>query len=99
MLLDRVIPDTGADTSALPWSDCLALQLDPSQGIPGLISGVGASSVASLSFFAWVGLDGREHPCQLQVDFAGDERILGRDVVNQIEILFRGPAGEVVINP
>jgi hypothetical protein len=31
--------------------------------------------------------------------FAGDERILGRDVLNQIDVLFRGPNREVVINP
>jgi hypothetical protein len=27
------------------------------------------------------------------------ERILGRDVLNRLEILFRGPTGEVVVNP
>ena len=32
--LDRVIPDTGADASALPWSDCQALNLTPSRGGP-----------------------------------------------------------------
>jgi hypothetical protein len=38
-LLDRVIPDTGADTTTLPWSDCQQLQLDPTLGVPGVISG------------------------------------------------------------
>jgi len=33
--LDRVIPDTGADATVLPWSDCQLLSLDPSQGVPG----------------------------------------------------------------
>ena len=28
----------------------------------------------------------------------GDD-IMGRDVLNRLEILFRGPAGEVVVNP
>jgi hypothetical protein len=32
-------------------------------------------------------------------DFVGNERILGRDVLNRVEVLFRGPAGEVVVNP
>jgi hypothetical protein len=99
VLLDRVIPDTGADASALPWSDCQVLQLDPSQGVPGLIGGVAGSSAATLVFLVWVGLDGQEYPSRLQADFAGDERILGRDVLNRLEILFRGPAGEVIINP
>jgi hypothetical protein len=99
VVLDRVIPDTGADASALPWADCQALGLDPSGGVPGLIGGVGGSSVATLAFLAWVWLDGQECPCRLQADFAGRERILGRDVLNQVEVLFRGPAGLVILNP
>jgi hypothetical protein len=99
VVLDRVIPDTGADASALPWADCQALGFDPSQGVPGRIGGVGGSSAATLVFLAWVWLDGQEHPCRLQADFAGRERILGRDVLNRVDILFRGPAGEVVVNP
>jgi hypothetical protein len=67
--------------------------------VPGLISGVGTTSAATLAFLVWVWLDGQERPCRLQADFTGDERILGRDVLNQVEVLFRGPAGEVVINP
>jgi hypothetical protein len=47
----------------------------------------------------WVLLDRQEHPCRLQADFAGGEPILGRDVLNRFEILFRGPVGEVVVNP
>jgi hypothetical protein len=36
VILDRVIPDTGADASVLPWGDCQLLQLDPSLGVQGL---------------------------------------------------------------
>jgi predicted aspartyl protease len=97
--LDRVIPDTGADASALPWSDCQALQLHPSDGVPGLMGGVGGSSFSTLAFVVSVLLDGQEYPCQLQADFVGEERILGRDVLNSLDVLFRGPAGEVVLNP
>jgi hypothetical protein len=46
-----------------------------------------------------VHLDGQEYPCRLHADLAGQERILGRDVLNQLEALFRGPVGEVVVNP
>lgn len=97
--LDHVIPDTGADASALPWSDCQVLNLDPADGVPGLIGGVGGSTAATLIFSAWAYFDGREFPCRLQADFEGGERILGRDVLNQIELLFRGPTGEIVVNP
>ena len=99
VLLDRVIPDTGADTTTLPWSDCGQLRLDPALGIPGVITGVAGGMAATIGFLIWVWLDGQEHPCQLQADFAGQERILGRDVLNRLDILFRGPAGEVVVNP
>ncbi len=97
--LDRVIPDTGADASVLPWADCQLLQLNPSMGVQGLISGVAGSSAATLAFQMWVHLDGQDYPCRLQADFVGGERILGRDVLNRVEVLFRGPAAEVVINP
>jgi hypothetical protein len=33
LLLDRVIPDTGADVCVLPWSDCQQLHLDPAVGV------------------------------------------------------------------
>jgi len=99
ILLDRVIPDTGADASVLPWADCQLLHLTPSMGAQGLISGVAGSSAATLAFQVWVLLDGQEYACRLQADFVGSERILGRDVLNRLEILFRGPAGEVVVNP
>jgi hypothetical protein len=99
VVLDRVIPDTGADASVLPWVDCQLLQLAPSMGVQGLISGVAGGSAAMLAFQVWAQLDGQDYPCRLQADFAGSERILGRDVLNRLEILFRGPMGEVVVNP
>jgi len=99
LLVDHVIADTGADTSALPWADCQALQLDPAQGAPGLMTGVAGGAANTLGFVVWVLLDGTEYECQLHADFIGNERILGRDVLNSLEILFRGPNREVVVNP
>jgi hypothetical protein len=99
VLLDRVIPDTGADATVLPWADCQLLQPHPASGVQGLISGVTGGSAATIAFQIWTLLDGQVYPCRLQADFAGRERILGRDVLNRLEILFRGPVGEVVINP
>ncbi|MGA2256186.1 MAG: hypothetical protein ABSG53_16175 [Thermoguttaceae bacterium] len=97
--LDSVIVDTGADTSALPWADCRTLQLDPSEGVPGLMGGVAGGAATTLGFFVWVHLDGKEYGCQLHADFSGTERILGRDVLNALDVLFRGPSREIVINP
>jgi hypothetical protein len=99
LVLDQVIPDTGADTSALPWADCQLLQLNPAQGVPAMMSGVTGGSTPTLGFLAWVQLDGTEYECQLHANFMGNERILGRDVLNSLEVLFRGPSGEVVVNP
>lgn len=99
VVLDRVIVDTGADASALPWSDCEQLELDPKDGAPGLMGGVGDTVVATVVFPAWTHVDGTTYPCRLQADFTGHERILGRDVLNRLEVLFRGPACEVILNP
>ncbi|HET6880282.1 MAG TPA: hypothetical protein VFI31_09010 [Pirellulales bacterium] len=98
-VLDRVIPDTGADASVLPWADCQHLQLTPALGLQGLISGVAGTSAATLTFHIWAFLDGREYPCRVQADFFGKERIVGRDVLNRLDVLFRGPASQVVVNP
>jgi hypothetical protein len=97
--LDRVVADTGADASVLPWADCQRLQLDAARGRPIQLSGVAGSGTLALLFLTWVFLDGHEYPCRLHADFLGRERLLGRDVLNRVEALFRGPASEVVINP
>lgn len=97
--LDRVIADTGADASALPWADCQGLQLTASQGRPGWMGGVAGGAAPTLHFRVRVYLDGQERACRLQADFVGNERILGRDVLNRLEVLFRGPAVEVIVNP
>jgi predicted aspartyl protease len=99
LVLDHVIPDTGADASALPWTDCQQLQLDLTQATPAIMGGVGQTAVPTVIFQTWVYLDGNDYPCRLQADFSGNERIIGRDVLNRMDVLFRGPIGEVVINP
>ena len=63
------------------------------------MGGVGDTSVATILFAAWAHVDGDTYPCRLQADLRGHERILGRDVLNRLEVLFRGPGREVVINP
>jgi hypothetical protein len=60
LVLDRVIPDTGADVSVLPWPDCQQLHLDPAVGVSGLMSGIGGPGAATIGFPAWVWLDGQE---------------------------------------
>jgi predicted aspartyl protease len=98
VVLDQVIADTGADASAIPWTDCERLQLDPSRGRPIQMTGMAGGTAVTLLFRAWVYLDGQEYPCRLQADFVGHERILGRDVLNRLEVVFHGPAGEIIVN-
>lgn len=99
VMLDQVIPDTGADASALPWADCERLALDPTEGVPGLMGGVGETAIPTVAFPAWAHFDGTDYPCRLQADLTGHERILGRDVLNRLDILFGGPAREILVNP
>lgn len=99
VVVDRVIADTGADATTLPWSDCRRVPVDRATGRPGRLSGVGGSSVMTVLFRVWVYLDGREYPCLVHANLAGGERILGRDVLNRLRVLFDGPAGELVVNP
>ena len=99
VVFDQVILDTGADASALPWADCQKMNLSLSKGLPGTITGAAGGSANTLTFVAWVLLDGKEYQCELHADFTGFERILGRDILNSLEVLFRGPAREIVVNP
>ena len=41
VVMDRVIPDTGADATVLPWADCQRLRLNPPAGVQRLMGGVG----------------------------------------------------------
>lgn len=53
VVLDHVIPDTGADTSLLPWADCQLLQLAPHLGTYGSIGGVGGGTMPTLAYQIW----------------------------------------------
>jgi hypothetical protein len=50
-------------------------------------------------FSVWAFLDGSAYPCHLHADLSGGDRILGRDVLNRLDVLFRGTSGEVIVNP
>jgi hypothetical protein len=99
ILFDEVIVDTGADTTALPLVDCQQLQLNLAQGNPAVMTGMGGGYANTVGFPIWVFLDGNEYECQLHVDFVGNERNIGRDFLNSLVVLFRGPICEIVINP
>jgi predicted aspartyl protease len=94
-----VIPDTGADVSVLPDADCLAIDLYNSPYITGMAGGVVGGSITTLFYHAKVEIDGRRYAALIHPIPAGQERIIGRDVLNQQRVLFDGPAGQVVVDP
>ncbi len=98
-IVARVIPDIGADVTILPWSDCQQLHLVASDGIPTMLGGVGQLSTATVAFAAWACIENTAHPCRIHGEVGGRERILGRDVLNRIDVLFRATTGEVILNP
>ena len=94
-----VIPDTGADLSVLPHGDCNAIDLFSSPYFTGISSGVLGPGVSTLIYRGKVEIDGRLFSAQIQPVAGGQERIIGRDVLNQQRLLFDGPAQQVVIDP
>jgi hypothetical protein len=94
-----VIPDTGADVSVLPDTDCKAIDLFNSPYMTGISGGVVGGSITTLFYQGKVEIDGRQYSSLIQPIPAGQERILGRDVLNQQRVLFDGPAGQVVVDP
>ena|SRR6185312_7406903 len=99
LVLYDMIADTGADATTITWGDSQRLQLDAKKGRPVWISGVTGGQSPSIRYNMWAFIDGEEHPCLLHVNPSGGERLLGRDVMNQLVVTFDGPAGEVIVNP
>jgi predicted aspartyl protease len=94
-----VIPDTGADVSVLPDSDCRSIDLFNSPYMTGIAGGVIGVSVTTLFYQGQIEIDGQRYSALIHSVPAGQERIVGRDVLNQQRVLFDGPAGQVVVNP
>jgi predicted aspartyl protease len=94
-----VIPDTGADVSVLPDMDCAAIDLFQSPYMTGMAGGVLGAGITTLFYRGKVEIDGHRYSALIQSIPAGQERIIGRDVLNQQRVLFDGPAGQVVVDP
>ena len=95
----EVIPDTGADVSVLPATTCAAIDLFNSPYIAGMAGGVIGSSVTTLFYRGKVEIDGQRYSALIHSIPSGQERIIGRNVLNQQRVLFDGPAGQVVVDP
>ena len=93
---EDVIPDTGADISLLPERDGADIGLRAYPYMATMMRGVIGPRVPAVVYQAVVDINGRSFRSLIQLVEAS-ERILGRDVLNQLRITFDGPAGQVVI--
>lgn len=86
-----MVPDTGADITYLPWEDCKALELtnSPVMSIPTERK---AGSKKGAVFLAYAKIGHREYESLVDsIPALESERILGRDVLNQLVAIFHGP--------
>ncbi len=93
------IPNTRADLSVLPQTDCTAIDLFSSPYFTGISSGVVGRGVTTLIYRAKVEIDGNRYAALIQPIAGGQERIVGREVLNQLRVLFDGPSARVVVDP
>ena len=94
-----VIPDTGADISLLPERDCNTLDLYTSPSIAISSRGVVGPAVLTYAYRSHVAVGNLQFDSLIQPAAGVNERILGRDTLNQCRVLFDGPAGQVVFDP
>jgi predicted aspartyl protease len=95
----NVIPDTGADASVLPDGDCMAIDLFNSPYLTGMATGVIGASITTLFYRGKVEIDGHRYSALIQSVPGGQERIIGREVLNEMRVLFDGPSKQVVVDP
>jgi len=91
-----VIPDTGADICMLPMMQCEEINLFSSPCRRYRLRGITSIETSqSLMFLGSVQL-GTEEYLALISPYAGNDKILGRDVMNQLTVTFRGREGKVI---
>ena len=94
---DDVILDTGADLSLLPERDGDAIRLRSLPYFTTTVRGIIGPSIMALVYRAKVEIAGRS--CRSLVQLVeSSERIIGRDVLNQLRVTFDGPAGQIEID-
>lgn len=94
-LCPDTIPDTGADLSILPDSDCQDIDLFSSPYFTSRSRGVIGPSVTTLVYRGYAEINGLHFPALIQAVSGGAERILGRDVLNRMRVTFDGPRNRV----
>jgi predicted aspartyl protease len=93
-----VIPDTGADLTVLPGEDAAKIDLYSSPYMTAVTRGVAGPSTTNLIFRGWVEINGRRCSAMIQSIPGSQDRMVGRDVLNQLRVTFDGPAAEVIVD-
>lgn len=93
------ITDTGADLTLLPQLDCASINILSSPHVAIRSTGVFGGAASGLAYRAKVEIDGKRMNSLIQPVPGGKERIIGRDVLNQLRVLFDGPKRELIVDP
>ncbi|MCX8103320.1 MAG: DUF5678 domain-containing protein [Candidatus Bipolaricaulota bacterium] len=94
-LCPDTIPDTGADISLLPDADGRDIDLFSSPYFVSQSRGVVGPSVTTVIYRGFVEINGLLFPSLIQSVSNATERLLGRDVLNQMKANFDGPKNRV----
>lgn len=86
---------TGSDFSALTEEDGHALQLLTGPHVPSSVTGVGGQTSLCVVCRAFATIGGRRFPAMVQLIPGQSDRLLGREVMNQMVVIFDGPNGLV----
>ena len=92
------IPDTGADLCVLPDTDCVGFALFNSPYFTAISSGVVGPTVTTVIYRGKAEIAGIRLPALIQSVPGGQDRIVGRDVLNELRVLFDGPGNKVVVD-
>ncbi len=95
--IDDMVLDTGADVTCIRQSDRDAAQLTVAKQVTFSTRAYGHQPRLSVFYPAFVEIDGKAYRSLVQIVPDSEERILGRDVLNQLKTTFDGPQGKVTI--
>lgn len=90
-----VIPDTGADISCLPVTECKKLDLFRAGGLRVRSERIGKRQRESILLPGYAEINGREYLAFIE-PISEPEKLLGRDVLNRLTVTFNGREGRTI---
>lgn len=95
--ISDLVLDTGADVTCLREQDCDDAHLDEGGAYLNKVQIYGGGEKQAIFFDGIIELDQRRYNALIQMVGNTDERILGRDVLNQLKVTFDGPEKKTTI--